>query len=125
MRLFGMDKQLNISTYYFKPGFAYGGSCLPKDLKALNALAHDNYIDVPVLNSIKNSNEFQKDIAYNLISSKNKNKIAMPGHQFPVYRTIRSTANIMLKDEIPWMGFAPLVNPVCQQGRLAAAGIAQ
>lgn len=82
MRLFGMDKQLNISTYYFKPGFAYGGSCLPKDLKALNALAHDNYLNVPVLNSIRNSNEFQKDIAYDLISSKNKNKIAIMGLSF-------------------------------------------
>lgn len=53
-----MDKQLNISPYYFKPGFAYGGSCLPKDLKALKTMAHDLYVEAPVLNAIENSNQY-------------------------------------------------------------------
>ncbi len=57
MELFVKDKILNISPYYFKPGFAYGGSCLPKDLKALNSIAHDKYIKLPVLSSIENSNQ--------------------------------------------------------------------
>jgi GDP-mannose 6-dehydrogenase len=82
MRLFGMDKQLNISTYYFKPGFAYGGSCLPKDLGALRTLAHDLYLDSPVLNSIEKSNSFQKDLALKLIESKEKNKILVLGISF-------------------------------------------
>lgn len=56
MRIFCMDKQLNISPYYFKPGFAYGGSCLPKDLRGLKTLAHDLYLDTPVLNVIDESN---------------------------------------------------------------------
>ena len=57
MELFVKDKILNISPYYFKPGFAYGGSCLPKDLKALNSMAHDKYVKLPVLSSIENSNQ--------------------------------------------------------------------
>lgn len=82
MELFGMDKQLNISTYYFKPGFAYGGSCLPKDLGALNTLAHDLYLDVPVLSSIAVSNQYQKKHAVELIESKRKTKILVLGISF-------------------------------------------
>jgi GDP-mannose 6-dehydrogenase len=82
MRLFGMDKQLNISTYYFKPGFAYGGSCLPKDLGALRTLSHDLYLDTPVIDSIEKSNSFQKEMAQKLIESKGKGKILVLGISF-------------------------------------------
>lgn len=82
MEIFCKDKQLNISPYYFKPGFAYGGSCLPKDSKALKTLAKDLYIDVPVLNSIEKSNELQKDTAVEMIMSKGKRKIGILGLSF-------------------------------------------
>jgi len=75
MRVFGMDKQLNISTYYFRPGFAYGGSCLPKDLKALQTLAHDHYLVSPVIQSIEKSNNVQKNMALNKIIETGKHKI--------------------------------------------------
>lgn len=82
MRLFCLDRQLNISPVYFKPGFAYGGSCLPKDLKALNTLAHDLYLDSPVLNAIDISNEKQKIRAFDLITQAKKQKIGILGLSF-------------------------------------------
>ena len=82
MELFCMDKQLNISNYYFKPGFAYGGSCLPKDMKALRTLAHDLYIKSPVLESIENSNENQKQIAIELIEKVGSKNIGFIGLSF-------------------------------------------
>lgn len=82
MDLFCMDTQLNLSSYYLKPGFAYGGSCLPKDLKALNTLAHDSYITTPVLESIKSSNEIQKKTALELITSHGKRNIGIFGLSF-------------------------------------------
>lgn len=59
MEIFSKDTQLNISPYYFKPGFAFGGSCLPKDLKALQTLAHDLYVRAPVIEQIEISNDLQ------------------------------------------------------------------
>ena len=82
MRIFCEDKQLNISPYYFKPGFAYGGSCLPKDMKALKTLAHDLYVDVPVIDSIYQSNEIQKRNAIDTIVNKGMRKVGVLGLSF-------------------------------------------
>lgn len=82
MEVFCKDTQLNISPYYFKPGFAYGGSCLPKDSKALCALAHDLSVDVPVINAISCSNEQQKQNAIDIIESKGKRKVGILGLSF-------------------------------------------
>lgn len=82
MSLFCMDKHLNISNTYFKPGYAYGGSCLPKDLKGLVTLGHDNYLTTPVLSSISPSNENQKKRAYTIVENAGKKKICMIGLSF-------------------------------------------
>jgi len=82
MDLFVKDKQLNISPYYFKPGFAYGGSCLPKDLKGLKTLAHDHYLTCPLIESIEKSNQIQKEIALKLIIEKEKKNIGVLGLSF-------------------------------------------
>lgn len=75
MDLFVKDKQLNISPYYFRPGFAYGGSCLPKDLKALNTIAHDYYVNLPILSQIDNSNHVHIDYVYHQINEMKVNRI--------------------------------------------------
>ena len=82
MEIFCKDRQLNISPYYFKPGFAYGGSCLPKDSRALRTLAHDLYVDIPVINAIDPSNELQKQIAIDLIESKGRKQVGILGLSF-------------------------------------------
>lgn len=82
MNLFVMDKQLNISPYYFKPGFAYGGSCLPKDLKGIVTIAHDKYLRSPVLESIELSNNNQKQIVIEKIISYKKKNIGILGLSF-------------------------------------------
>jgi GDP-mannose 6-dehydrogenase len=82
MDVFCRDTKLNISPYYLKPGFAYGGSCLPKDLKALCTIAHDGYLKSPVLESIDLSNEHQKDIALGRILEFGKQRIGFLGLSF-------------------------------------------
>ena len=67
MEIFCQDTKLNISKAYLKPGFAYGGSCLPKDLKALRTIAHDHYLSTPVLEAIEQSNELQKELVFKRI----------------------------------------------------------
>ncbi|TAE52741.1 MAG: UDP-glucose/GDP-mannose dehydrogenase family protein, partial [Bacteroidetes bacterium] len=82
MELFCKDDRLNISKAYMKPGFAYGGSCLPKDLKGLSTLAHDLYIKTPVLDSIHESNEQQKRLAFEMIARRGQRKVAILGLSF-------------------------------------------
>ncbi len=82
MELFCSDKKLNISPSYLTPGYAYGGSCLPKDLKALNAIAHDNYINTPVLSNIEHSNDLHKRRVLDYVISQNEKKIGILGLSF-------------------------------------------
>ena len=82
MEIFCMDTKLNISPYYLKPGFAYGGSCLPKDLRALKTIAHDHYIECPVLETIERSNEYQKKVVLEQIIQFGKEKIGFLGLSF-------------------------------------------
>ena len=82
MEIFCKDKQLNISPYYFKPGFAYGGSCLPKDLKGFQTLAHDLYVRTPVVDGIGQTNEHQIERAIEIIQRFPNKKLGFLGLSF-------------------------------------------
>ncbi|MFW6275334.1 MAG: nucleotide sugar dehydrogenase [bacterium] len=82
MDVFAKDDKLNISKAYLKPGFAYGGSCLPKDLKALNAFSHEFYLNTPVLNAVDKSNQEQIRQAIQMIEQSGKKKLGFVGISF-------------------------------------------
>ena len=82
MDLFVRDTRLNLSAYYFKPGFAYGGSCLPKDVRALQQRARVLGVDLPVIDAIPRSNERQVDEAIHLIERFKRRRVGVLGLSF-------------------------------------------
>lgn len=82
MDIFCQDTKLNLSAYYMKPGFAFGGSCLPKDVRALTYKARSLDLDLPVLNAILPSNQRQIDRAIEMVTAQGKRKIGVLGFAF-------------------------------------------
>lgn len=82
MNIFCQDRKLNISPAYLMPGFAFGGSCLPKDLRALAYQAKTQDIHLPILNSILPSNEMQIARGLNLITEKGNTRVGVLGFSF-------------------------------------------
>ncbi len=82
MNIFCQDRKLNISSAYLQPGFAFGGSCLPKDLRALAYTAKTHDLQLPILTSILPSNELQVNRGVDLIKHAGNRKIGILGFSF-------------------------------------------
>ena len=82
MDIFCQDDKLNLSSYYLKPGFAFGGSCLPKDVRALQYRAKEVDLEMPLLGSVLNSNRLQVQHAIDRIVDSGKKKVGLLGFSF-------------------------------------------
>lgn len=82
MHIFCQDRKLNISPAYLLPGFAFGGSCLPKDLRALTYQAKRHDLEMPILGSILESNEIQVQHGLRLVMESGHNRVGVLGFSF-------------------------------------------
>jgi GDP-mannose 6-dehydrogenase len=82
MDIFCRDEKLNLSSYYMKPGFAFGGSCLPKDVRALQYRAKEVDLDLPVIQSILGSNQLQIQHALEQVMESGRKRVGLLGFSF-------------------------------------------
>lgn len=107
MAIFCEDRDLNISTKYLKPGFGFGGSCLPKDLRALNYVAKDQDVATPLLNSVLASNEHHIRRVTDAVLETGKRRVALLGLSFKAHTDdLRESPFVTLAEALIGKGLA-------------------
>jgi GDP-mannose 6-dehydrogenase len=125
MEVFSEDSVLNISPAYLKPGFAFGGSCLPKDLRALVDMARTNALDVPLLSGTLQTNELViRDAVDRLIASPFRT-IGLLGLSFKANTDdLRESPNVDLAERLLGKGFeVRIYDPIINPARLLGANL--
>jgi len=106
LELFCRDTQLNISKAYLRPGFAFGGSCLPKEVKGFLTIARERGVEIPVLGSLLDSNDAHIGRAYDLIAAAGRKPVALFGLAFkPGTDDLRDSPLVVLAEKLLGKGF--------------------
>ena len=123
MDLLCKDTQLNISKAYLKPGYAFGGSCLPKDLRATLYMAKQRDVEMPMLSGILASNRAHIERAIDKVLATDKRRIGLIGLSFKTGTDdLRESPTVMLAEQLIGKGMSLLVyDPEVHLSRLLGA----
>jgi len=106
MRIFCQDQQLNISPAYLRPGFAFGGSCLPKEVKGFLTLAQASNVSIPTIGGLLDSNSAHIERAFRMIARDGRRKVALFGLAFkPGTDDMRDSPLVVLAERLIGRGF--------------------
>jgi GDP-mannose 6-dehydrogenase len=123
MDLVCQDTQLNISKAYLKPGFAFGGSCLPKDLRATSYLAKQHDVELPMLGAILQSNRSHLDVAFDKVTATGKRRVGFVGLSFKTGTDdLRESPLVTLAEQLIGKGYRlEVYDPEVHLARLLGA----
>ena len=125
MRIFCEDRTLNISPTYLRPGFAFGGSCLPKDLRALQYMARVSGVDVPLLAGTSLTNELVVRELVDRIIATDSRRVSILGLSFKMDTDdLRESPNVELAERLIGKGFdVRIYDPIVNPDRLVGANL--